>query len=218
MIRDKRFRNSLAGSCFREACSRGKELQTVYNAGSNNVVRVGLVTPEVGTWVIQVKGVKIIDGKFNIWMPTGNMISQYSYIINSKTDNTAAIPASADGICSVGGYNHRSHSNYASSGRGGNVFRNVTPTLVAPSVDVLGAYPLFTDVMTGTSVGSAIVGGCGALLLEWGIVQENLKKMNTEVVKNILLKGCVRDEDVAYPNISSGFGELNLENSFEELL
>ncbi len=188
-----------------------------FNAESNNVVRIGLTTPEVGVWGIKVKGVKIVEGILDIWLPTGDMVSQDTFIINSTTDNTATIPSTADNICAVGGYNHRNNSIYAQSGRGGVTNKNAIPTLVAPSVDVLGAYPLYTDFMTGTSVGSAIVGGCGALLFEWGVVQGNLKRMNTSVIKNILIKGCTRAEINDYPNNAYGFGILNLENSFGEL-
>ncbi len=188
-----------------------------FNVESNNVVRIGLVTPEVGAWEIRVKGVKVIEGILDIWLPTGNMVAEGTFIINSTTDNTATIPATADNICSVGGYNHRNNSAYAQSGRGGLTNKNIIPTFVAPSVDVLGAYPLYTDLMTGTSVGSAIVGGCGALLLEWGVVNGNLKRLNTSVIKNILIKGCVRADIEEYPNNVQGFGVLNLENSFGEL-
>ncbi len=189
-----------------------------FNAGVANSIRVGLVTPQSGTWAFSIKGIKIIDGDINIWMPTGDMISKDTYILNSEIENTATIPASADGICSVGGYNHRNNSFYSQSGRGGDVYRLNVPTLVAPSVDVLGSYPFFEDTMSGTSVGAAMVTGCGALLLEWGVVQENLPKINTEVIRNILIKGAVRDEGIEYPNFSTGFGKLNLMNSFKDLL
>ncbi len=189
-----------------------------FNAGTNNAIRVGLVTPESGTWTFEIKGIKIIEGELNIWMPTGNMLSTDTYILNAEIENTATIPSSTDGMCSVGGYNHRNNSIYSQSGRGGNVYRVNVPTIVSPSVEVLGSYPFYQDTMSGTSVGAAIVAGCGALLLEWGIVQNNLPKMNTEVIKNILIKGAVRDDGVEYPNVSTGFGKLNLINAFEDLL
>ncbi len=188
-----------------------------FNAESNNVIKIGLVTPEVGAWIIQVKGVTVVEGVLDIWLPTGDMVAQETFIINSVTDNTATIPGTAENICAVGGYNHRNGSDYVQSGRGGVTNKNIVPTFVAPSVDVLGAYPLYTDVMTGTSVGSAIVGGCGALLLEWGVVQGNLKRLNTTVIKNIIIKGCVRSDIDKYPNNIQGFGILNLENAFKEL-
>ncbi len=189
-----------------------------FNSGVSNAIRVGLVTPQSGTWTFSIKGIKTIDGDINIWMPTGNMITQDTYILNAEIENTATIPASTDGICSVGGYNHRNNSFYSQSGRGGDIYRLNVPTLVAPSVEVLGSYPFFQDTMSGTSVGSAIVGGCGALLLEWGVVRENLPKINTEVIRNILIKGAVRDEGINYPNESTGFGKLNLMESFKDLL
>lgn len=201
---------------------QNSEIYIIYdrflNAGSKNFIRIGLITPESGTWSIEIKGINIIDGDVNIWLPTGNMISDETYIINASIENTATIPSSTDGICSVGGYNHRNNSMYSASGRGGNVYKSVTPSLLAPSVEVLGSYPLFIDVMTGTSVGSAITCGCGALLLEWGVVKENLPIMNTEIIRNILIKGCVREMGVKYPNITSGYGRLNLIDSFKELV
>ncbi len=189
-----------------------------FNAGTSNAIRVGLVTPESGTWTFEIKGIKIINGELNIWMPTGNMLSEDTYILNAEIENTATIPSSTDGICSVGGYNHRNNSFYSQSGRGGAAYPGNVPVIASPSVEVLGSYPFYQDTMTGTSVGAAIVAGCGALLLEWGVVQGNLPKINTEVIKNILIKGAIRDEDVEYPNVSTGFGKLNLINSFEDLL
>ncbi len=189
-----------------------------FNSGSYNAVRIGLVTPESGNWVIDIKGTKIIDGDLNIWLPTGNMLSNDTYIINAEVENTATIPATADGVCSVGGYNHRSNSMYSQSGRGGAINCNVVPSIVAPAVDVLGSYPKFEGVMSGTSVASGIVAGSGALLLEWGVVLGNLEKMNTEVIKNILIKGASRDIERFYPNNTDGFGRLNLIETFDELL
>ncbi len=189
-----------------------------YNAGSNIYVRIGIVDPEPGVWTVSIKGIKIIEGDINIWLPTGNILSQDTYIINAEVGNTATIPATANNACSTGGYNHRSGSIYSESGRGGLICKNAIPTLIAPSVEVLGSYPRFEGNMSGTSVGNAIVAGCGALLLEWGIVYENLEKMNSEIIKNILIKGCVRDENKVYPNYTEGFGELNLIDSFDDLL
>ncbi len=73
-------------------------------------------------------------------------------------------------------------------------------------------------VVKGTGVGAGIVGGCGALLMEWGIVEGNLPKMNTEVIKDILIKGAKREEGVEYPNNTTGYGKVNLIDSFDELV
>jgi len=94
----------------------------------------------------------------------------------------------------------------------------VKPDIVAPGVDilapdVLGGY----RTVTGTSFATPIVSGCAALLMEWGIVQENDRYLYGEKVKAYLRAGAqpLRGENV-YPNERVGFGRLCLAESFVE--
>ena len=68
--------------------------------------------------------------------------------------------------------------------------------------------------MSGTSVAAAITTGACALLLQWGIVDGFDISMSTFEAKAFLIRGCMRDPDVVYPNIQWGYGRINLIQTF----
>jgi hypothetical protein len=89
--------------------------------------------------------------------------------------------------------------------------------LVAPGVDVDGIYPEGYGRMSGTSIAAAITTGACALMLQWGIVDENDILMDTYHIRANLIAGCERDINVEYPNNQWGYGKLNLFNTFRSL-
>ena len=71
--------------------------------------------------------------------------------------------------------------------------------------------------MTGTSAAAAITAGAAALLMEWGIIQQNMPTINGDLIKSLFISGCRRDENISYPNIKWGYGKLDLYNTFLSL-
>ena len=69
----------------------------------------------------------------------------------------------------------------------------------------------------GTSVGAALTAGAAALFFEWGIVRGNYYGMNTEVIRQILIRGARTVVDIAYPNPAWGWGVLDISRAFEAL-
>jgi len=90
----------------------------------------------------------------------------------------------------------------------------MSPDLVAPGVGVRGVYPAGNGTMSGTSVSAAVTSGAAALLLEWGVVQGNMKGMNGDMVRILLSSGCKREEGMQYPNVKWGYGRLDLFGTF----
>ena len=86
----------------------------------------------------------------------------------------------------------------------------IAPDLVAPGVGVGGVFPTGYGQMSGTSASAAITAGACALMLQWGIVDDNETALNTERIKAHLIRGCIRDIFVEYPNAQWGYGRLNL--------
>jgi len=86
--------------------------------------------------------------------------------------------------------------------------------LVAPGVDVSGIYPIGNGTMTGTSVAAAITTGACALMLQWGIVEQNDVSLNTNRIKSFLIRGCKREPNIQYPSYQWGYGKLDLLNTF----
>ena len=70
---------------------------------------------------------------------------------------------------------------------------------------------------TGSSVAAAITAGAAALCLEWGILDGYAPTMNSVEVKNLMIRGCNREQNQVYPNTEWGYGRLDLYRSFEIL-
>jgi subtilisin family serine protease len=90
----------------------------------------------------------------------------------------------------------------------------MAPDFVAPGVNVKGVYPTGFGTMTGTSAAAAIAAGAVAILMEWGLVQGNMRAMDGDVVRLLLISGCKRDEGILYPNTRWGYGKLDLYGTF----
>jgi hypothetical protein len=90
----------------------------------------------------------------------------------------------------------------------------MAPDLAAPGVNVGGYYPEGYGIMSGTSVAAAITAGACALLLEWGIVGGNNTTLSTDQIRAFLISSCSRSDTMKYPNTKSGYGLLNLSNTF----
>ena len=98
------------------------------------------------------------------------------------------------------------------------VFSETKPDLTAPGVEILvPAAGGGSRRVTGTSFAAPLVTGAAALLMEWGIVQENDRYLYGEKVKAYLRRGArpLRGEAV-YPNEKVGYGALCVKGSIPE--
>jgi len=122
---------------------------------------------------------------------------------------------------------------YLESGRGFSGTGQVKPEFCAPAVEVSGARiqpgtlvndripqpfsGITYEARTGTSAAAAITAGAAALVLEWGVLRGNAPTMNSVEVKNLLIRGCEREENRDYPNTECGYGRLNVYRAFQVL-
>ena len=70
---------------------------------------------------------------------------------------------------------------------------------------------------SGTSISAALTAGACAQLFQWGIVENNMLYLNTTDLKNLLIRGAVRDEDRTYPNPVYGYGVLEVYQALSRL-
>ena len=68
--------------------------------------------------------------------------------------------------------------------------------------------------MSGTSVAAAITAGACALMMQWGIIENNDAALSTYQIRAYLIRGCNRSSTMSYPNTQWGYGSLNLIQSF----
>ena len=169
-----------------------------------------LNNPSAGIWRIRIRGVDIVDGRFNIWLPTVEEVTRDTRFRIPSVYTTLTLPSTSKRVITVGAYNSRINSVADFSGRGftrSNVY--IKPDLVAPGIGVIttargGGY----DSFTGTSFAAPFVTGATSLLAEWGIVNGNDRFLYGQRVKAFLGKGARREAGVAYPNPTWGYGFL----------
>ena len=173
-----------------------------------------------GIWKLIVTGLEITDGRFNIWLPTMEEVTAQTGFLIPSVETTLTIPATSRNAITVGGYNSRTNGIADFSGRGytrNNVY--VKPDLVAPAINVLttkagGGY----DRFSGTSAAAPFVTGTCALMMEWGIIDENDPFLYGQRVKAFLRKGATRMQNVVYPNPRWGYGRLCIRDTLNYLV
>ena len=173
-----------------------------------------------GLWRIRVRGVDVVDGRFNAWLPTTEEVSINTSFLIPSVNTTLTLPSTARRVITVGGYNSTINSFAEFSGRG--YTRNdvyVKPDLVAPAIGVLttrmgGGY----DSYSGTSIAAPFVTGACALMMEWGIVNGNDSLLYGQRIKAFLKKGARREQDRVYPNPLWGYGTLCIKDTIDYLV
>ncbi len=174
---------------------------------------------ETGVWHVRIIPKSIINGVYNAYIPGSLYITGVVAFETPAVYGTLSIPSSARSAISVAAYDQREEALTSFSGRGFTTDNAVKPDIAAPGVGVTvsigrGEYAL----ADGTSISSALVSGCAALLMEWGIVRGNDPFMYGERLKAQLIRGAVplRGLDM-YPNRFIGWGTVCMDKSFEGL-
>lgn len=172
-----------------------------------------------GIWRLVVTGEQVVDGRFNIWLPTIEDVTNDTAFTLPSVGTTLTLPSTAKNVISVGGYNSNIGSAADFSGRGytrSDVY--VKPDILAPAVGIIttrtgGGY----DSFTGTSAAAPFVTGSAALMMEWGIVRGNDPFLYGQRVKAFLQKGARRERALPFPNPLWGYGTLCLNDTMELL-
>lgn len=177
--------------------------------------------PTQGIWTVFVYPENAITGAFHMWLPMQPLVGKDIRFIRPNPDTTVTTPGNTNASITAGGYDGLTGVRYLQSGRGFSGNGQVKPEFCAPAVEVFGAEigPLDTEqryvTRTGTSAAAAITAGAVALVLEWGLLRGNAPTMNSVEVKNFLIRGCERDNNMIYPNTEWGYGKLNIYRAFQ---
>lgn len=169
-----------------------------------------------GIWTLLIYPQNVVNGIFHIWLPMEGMTEGRVYFLNPNPDTTLTMPSDAVVSMAVGGYQATTGASYLESGRGFLSGGYTKPDFVAPAVEVSGKGLRGQYIReTGTSVAAAITAGACAQILEWAVVKQNGLGINSVDIKNFLIRGCRHTLEQSYPNPQNGFGQLDVQQSFE---
>jgi subtilisin family serine protease len=173
---------------------------------------------ESGIWSIELVPINIVVGNYDMWLPSGGVLTPETGFLRPNEQTTLTIPSTAARAITVGAYNAYNDSLAFFSGRGyprgGGA---VKPDLVAPGVNINSTAPGGGyAVRSGTSMATPFVTGSVAIFMEWGIVKGNDPYLYGEKMKAYLVAGARHlSIEQNYPNPTLGFGALCLRESFQ---
>ncbi len=168
-----------------------------------------------GIWKLEFTPVDIVDGRFDLWLPSGNAVNPSTNFLVPSPDVTLTIPSTASNPITVAAYNSNTDSFASFSGQGFTGLSLPKPDIAAPGVDITSTAPGggYTQ-NTGTSMATPFVTGSAALLMEYGIIQGRDPYLYGQKVKAYLQKGARHLPAVQkYPSPQIGWGVLCLKDS-----
>jgi len=199
-----------------ESTTISVDYQLVEAQSGDQLILVRFTNPTPGIWTFQVSLKSNISLRYHIWLPIENFLSKDTYFIKSDPEYTLTSPANTFIPLVATAYDYKSKALYINASRGFMRNENISPTLAAPGVNLIGpSIPQGYKVSSGTSLAAAHTGGVAALLLEWGIVRGNYPQMSTVEIRNLLIRGASRESTITYPSKQWGYGILDLYTAFD---
>ncbi|SEW45960.1 S8 family peptidase [[Clostridium] fimetarium] len=198
-----------------ESTTISVDYQLVEAQSGEQLILVRFTNPTPGVWTFQVNLKSNISLRYHIWLPIVDFLSIDSFFVQSNPEYTLTSPANTFIPLVATAYDYKTKVLYINASRGFMRNENISPTLAAPGVDLIGpSVPQGYKVSSGTSLAAAHTGGVAAMLLEWGIVRKNYPQMSTVQIRNLLIRGASRENSIIYPSRQWGYGILDLYNAY----
>ena len=194
------------------------DYQLVETQSGDQLILLRFSQPTQGIWKFNVYGNGIYPMNYNIWLPMNDFVGPDTFFVRSDPYTTLLSLACADVPITVTAYNPDDESMFIDAGKGYTRTLMIKPDVAAPGVNIVS--PSLNQgfiQVTGTSTAVAHTAGVAAMLLEWGIVKENYRKMSTQDIKIFMIRGARRKTEITYPNRDWGYGILDIFNAFDRI-
>ena len=189
----------------------------------NLKVSIKLKDIKPGVWILRIVPEFLIDGSYDVYLPNKALISKETRFFDPSSKGTITFIGTVQNTITVGTFNNRTDSMWVGSSKGSSKCSEIKPDIVAPGVDIIGAYIGSTyNTGIGSGISSSIVSGVIALLIEYIDSQKTDdiyfdKLLFSEVLKTYLMMGATKKTIYKYPNLSQGYGILNLKDTIIQI-
>lgn len=174
--------------------------------------------PLPGVWTIHIRNLDEEPYSFHTWLPSGDIISEDTFFLNSNPDTTITSPGNATSPLTVTAYNQISGSILTESGRGYTRTGYVKPDVAAPGYEITCALPGNQyGSITGCGAAAAQAAGVVAMVFEWSIARGNYTNITGNDINRLLIRGAQRSNNNTYPNNIWGYGQIEVKRLFERL-
>ncbi len=170
--------------------------------------------PTPGVWTIQVS----ITGSgneenesFHIWLPITQFLQSETYFLKPSPYTTLTEPGNTREVITTTIFQDENNSFYGESGRGFTRQGNGKPDLCTPGVNIDTAL----GKRTGSSMGAAVLAGICAQFMQWAVVEGNRQWVESREIKNYLIRGAIRPQNINYPSREWGYGQVNIAETFD---
>ncbi len=169
-----------------------------------------------GLWYLRVQGTTDNPFSFHAWLPSGDLISDETFFLNSDPSITITSPGNGRHVLTITAYNQLNDSILGESSRGYTNTGVIKPDIAAPGYQLTCAIPGNQyGTATGTGAAAAHAAGIIAMVLEWAIVKGNYPRMTGNDVNHLMISAAIRNPSYTYPNNIWGYGQVEVNRLFE---
>lgn len=189
-------------------------------ASGKQRLEIKLKDVKPGVWTLRLKPEFIVTGQYDIYLPNKNIISEDTRFLDPDSVATISMYAASRDFITVGTFDDKTDSMWLGSSKGPIRGIGIKPDIVVAGVDIISTF-INNDYNTGTGTGvsSSITCGVLALIVEYLVLQIKEPKLilYPQVLKTYLMLGARKKDIYTYPNISQGYGILDLKRTIEEI-
>ncbi|MCM1125184.1 MAG: S8 family peptidase [Lachnospiraceae bacterium] len=187
----------------------------VEQSSGEELIFFRFLDPTPGIWTIQViiTSERSSETTFHIWLPIVEILGNDTYFLKPSPYTTLTEPSNARDVITTSAYNDANGSIWSESGRGYTRSGQIKPDFSAPGVNVSS----ILGTRTGPCLAAAITAGAAAQFLQWAVVEMNRPWVESRELKNYLIRGANRSDEMFYPNREWGYGRLDIAGTFEVL-